>query len=143
MFASGSPQDPVEWNGNSHVPSQANNMYIFPGVALGAWLARSGVITDQMLMASSEALSQCTTEEELALGMVYPSMTRIRCVDGIDFGALSSGASVCCRNEGASHCLMIRQSTVEVSHLCSKTAQGNLAERGQGSYRCRGEAGTE
>ena len=83
MFASGSPQGPVEWEGHSHAPSQANNMYIFPGVALGAWLARSGTITDRMLMASAEALAQCTTPAELALGRVYPSMTRIRQAFGV------------------------------------------------------------
>jgi len=78
IFASGSPYFPVEFNGKIYNPSQGNNMYIFPGLGFGAFLIQSKVVSDGMIVASSTALANCVTPQELAEGRIYPRLSRIR-----------------------------------------------------------------
>ena len=78
IFASGSPFDPVEYKGVTHVPGQGNNSYIFPGVGLGVVASEATRVTDEMFMAAAKTLASLVTEDDLAKGRVYPSLKRIR-----------------------------------------------------------------
>ena len=78
VFASGSPFDPVEYEGTKYYPSQCNNMFVFPGLGLGASVAEARVVTDAMLRAASEACANSVNHEEMARGQVFPSVDRIR-----------------------------------------------------------------
>lgn len=78
LFACGSPFDPVTLNGQTFVPRQGNNSYIFPGIGLGAIAAKTRVITDDMFMKSAHTLAQLVTESDLAQGSLYPALPRIR-----------------------------------------------------------------
>ena len=59
--------------------SQANNMYIFPGLALGALLARSRV-SDAMLTAAAEAIPDVLPDRVVQQGGVYPEADDIRLI---------------------------------------------------------------
>jgi len=78
IVATGSPFDPVTIGGTTHYPSQCNNMYIFPGVGLGASVCLAESISDRMLYRAAVALSKMTSDDELARGAVFPAVDRIR-----------------------------------------------------------------
>jgi len=78
FVATGSPFAPMEWKGRTLQASQCNNMYIFPGVGLGALVCRSSRITDGMFMAASKAISASVTPEQEAMGLLLPAMKDIR-----------------------------------------------------------------
>ncbi|KAK1225089.1 hypothetical protein PQX77_011958 [Marasmius sp. AFHP31] len=78
LFASGSPFPEMQFGGQTLYPGQGNNMYIFPGLGLGAILARATSVTDTMVEASSLGLADSLTPEERSLGMIYPRISRIR-----------------------------------------------------------------
>ena len=78
VFASGSPFPEVNLNGKRFVSGQGNNSYIFPGVGLGAIACGARRITDEMFLVAAKTLAKQVGPEDLALGRIYPSLTRIR-----------------------------------------------------------------
>ena len=83
IFASGSPFEPVPVGNKTLVPGQGNNAYIFPGVGLGAVASGATRVTDEMFLAAARVLADLVSEEDLALGRVYPSLSRIREVSAL------------------------------------------------------------
>ncbi len=53
-------------------------MYIFPGIGLGALLAKTNRVTDSMVEQASVALAGSLDREEREAGLVYPRLDRIR-----------------------------------------------------------------
>lgn len=78
IFASGSPFAPVTYKGKTHVPGQGNNAYIFPGVGLGVMVSASSRVTEEMFAAAARTLADLVSEDDLAIGRIYPSLSRIR-----------------------------------------------------------------
>ncbi|MBR5458816.1 MAG: NAD-dependent malic enzyme [Burkholderiaceae bacterium] len=78
LFASGSPFAPVDFNGMHFVPRQGNNAYVFPALGRGATFARSKTMPIGMFLAASRKLADLVSEEDLANGSLYPSLTDIR-----------------------------------------------------------------
>nr|CAB3471910.1 unnamed protein product [Digitaria exilis] len=78
VFASGSPFDPVEYDGKTFVPGQANNAYIFPGLGLGLVMSGAVRVHEDMLLAASEALADQANEENFSKGSIFPPFTTVR-----------------------------------------------------------------
>ena len=60
LIATGSPFESVNYRGKIYTISQCNNSYIFPGIGLGVIAAGATRVTDSMLIASSNALADCS-----------------------------------------------------------------------------------
>ena len=78
VFASGSQFPPIVIEGQTFVPGQANNSYIFPGVGLGIIASEASRVTDEMFAAAAKVLNEQVLEEDFILGRIYPSLSRIR-----------------------------------------------------------------
>merc|ERR1719232_545267 len=78
IFASGSPFPDVNFENITIASSQCNNRYIFPGLALGASLGQTGVITNAMINRSAEALVELISDDDLERRATFPENHDIR-----------------------------------------------------------------
>merc|ERR1719147_183236 len=78
VFASGSPFPTFQGFGRRYEPGQGNNAYIFPGVALGVTVAGVHHIKDSVFLSAAEALADLVTQDDLAVGRLYPPLADIR-----------------------------------------------------------------
>jgi malate dehydrogenase (oxaloacetate-decarboxylating) len=58
LIATGSPFDPVSFKGKVYPIAQCNNALVFPGLGLGTLAVRARLVTDNMIWAACEALSE-------------------------------------------------------------------------------------
>jgi malate dehydrogenase (oxaloacetate-decarboxylating) len=77
LIATGSPFDPVEYDGTTYQIAQANNALVFPGLGLGAIVARAGRVTDAMLAAAAAAVAG-RVDTDTPGAPILPPVPRLR-----------------------------------------------------------------
>ena len=78
LIATGSPFAPVTRPGGPRTIGQANNVFIFPGVGLGAIVAEARELTDDSFLVAAHELARQVSPERLAAGVFYPPISDLR-----------------------------------------------------------------
>jgi malate dehydrogenase (oxaloacetate-decarboxylating) len=82
IVATGSPFNDVNYRGRVFKVGQGNNVFIFPGLGLGALLVKAEIITGEMFTVAARKLSELVSKYRLDLNCVYPAISDLRFVCG-------------------------------------------------------------
>jgi malate dehydrogenase (oxaloacetate-decarboxylating)(NADP+) len=77
IYAGGVQFPPVHFEGQTFLPSQANNLYVFPAVGMAIYATKAKRVTDAMFIEAAQAVADQVTPEQLKLGMLYPPQSNI------------------------------------------------------------------
>ncbi len=77
IFAAGVQFDPVQMEGKTYEPSQANNFYIFPAVGLAIVATEAKRVPDEIFIEAARATADQLTSEQLEKGMLFPPQSDI------------------------------------------------------------------
>jgi len=77
VYAGGVQFPPVHLNGQTFLPSQANNLYIFPAVGMAIYATNAMRVTDDMFIEAAHAVADQVNTEQLKLGMLFPPQSNI------------------------------------------------------------------
>ena len=72
LVVTGSPSDPVTYNGVTYTIGQANNALLYPGLGLGIIVAKSKTVTDNMLSQAAHGIASLQDLSELGAPILPP-----------------------------------------------------------------------
>jgi malate dehydrogenase (oxaloacetate-decarboxylating)(NADP+) len=77
IYAAGVQFPPVHYNGQTFLPGQANNFYIFPAVGMAIYATQAKRVTDEMFIEAGQAVADQVPSELLKQGLLYPLQSNI------------------------------------------------------------------
>ncbi len=77
IYAAGVQFPPVHYNGQTFLPGQANNFYIFPAVGMAIFAAQASRVTDELFIEAARAVADQVPSELVNQGLLYPLQSNI------------------------------------------------------------------
>jgi malate dehydrogenase (oxaloacetate-decarboxylating)(NADP+) len=77
IYAAGVQFPPVHLDGQTFLPGQANNFYIFPAVGMAIFATQASRVTDEMFIEAAGAVADQVPSELLKQGLLYPLQSNI------------------------------------------------------------------
>lgn len=77
LYAAGVLFDPVECNGKTFYPAQANNLWIYPAVGMAVYATEATRVNDKMFLVAAQTLAEQLTNEQIQSGMLFPPTSDI------------------------------------------------------------------
>jgi malate dehydrogenase (oxaloacetate-decarboxylating)(NADP+) len=68
---------PVHFKGQTFLPGQANNVYIFPAIGMAVFATQATRVTDQMFIEAARAVADQVPADLLKQGLLYPLQSNI------------------------------------------------------------------
>lgn len=77
IYAAGVQFPPVHFNGQTFLPGQANNFYIFPAIGMAVFATEASRVTDEMFIEAARAVADQVPSDLLRQGLLYPLQSNI------------------------------------------------------------------
>jgi malate dehydrogenase (oxaloacetate-decarboxylating)(NADP+) len=77
IYAAGVQFAPVHYNGQTFMPGQANNFYIFPAVGMAIFATQAKRVTDAMFIEAGQAVADQVDPALLKQGLLYPLQANV------------------------------------------------------------------
>ena len=77
IYAAGVQFPPVHFDGQTFLPGQANNFYIFPAVGMAIFATQASRVTDEMFIEAARAVADQVPPDLLKQGLLYPLQSNI------------------------------------------------------------------
>jgi malate dehydrogenase (oxaloacetate-decarboxylating)(NADP+) len=77
IYAAGVQFPPVHYNGQTFLPGQANNFYIFPAVGMAIFATQAKRVPDELFIEAASAVADQVPAELLQQGLLYPQQSNI------------------------------------------------------------------
>ena len=77
IYAAGVQFAPVHYNGQTFLPGQANNFYIFPAVGMAIFATQAKRVTDEMFIEAGQAVADQVPADLLKQGLLYPLQSNV------------------------------------------------------------------
>jgi len=68
---------PVHYDGQTFLPGQANNFYIFPAIGMAVFATVASRVTDEMFIEAARAVADQVPADSLKQGLLYPLQSNI------------------------------------------------------------------
>lgn len=81
LIATGSPFESIEYKGTTFEFGQSNNAFVFPGLGLGAIVAKANVFTKGMFTAAADAVAHAVDSSDLGA----PLLPRVKNLQSVSF----------------------------------------------------------